>query len=111
MRSLLILGLLAGGALLALLVYAGDAVLGLWMAPVALALLSSPAQSVLTSSTRLGLGSKARRLFLTEDDTRPAPELLELHQARAPGAPTALSGEPTSWLPTAIDKAGAPTLR
>ena len=100
----------AGGALAVLLAFAGDAVLALWMAPVALALLTSPVQSVLTSSTRLGLASRARGLFLTEDDTRPAPELVELHQGRAVGAVPA-AGEAAPWLPAAIDEAGAPTPR
>ncbi|GJE71350.1 glucans biosynthesis glucosyltransferase MdoH [Methylorubrum podarium] len=102
----------AGGALAVLLAFAGSPWLALWMAPVALALLTSPAQSVLTSSTRLGLGSKARGLFLTEDDTRPAPELLELHQGRTAGAePATVGAASASWLPVAIDEAGAPTLR
>ena len=100
----------AGFALAVLLAFAGDALLALWMAPVALALLTSPAQSVLTSSTRLGLGSKARGLFLTEDDTRPAPELVELHQGRAAGA-VSNAGEAAAWLPAPIDEAGAPTSR
>jgi membrane glycosyltransferase len=75
-------------------------------------LLTSPFQSVLTSSTRLGLGSKARGLFLTEDDTRPAPELLELHQSRTAGAESAaITAAPSQWLPVTIDEASAPTLR
>ena len=101
----------AGGALAVLLAF-GSPWLALWMAPIAFALLTSPVQSVLTSSTRLGLGSKARGLFLTEDDTRPAPELLELHQGRTAGAePAAIVGTPSPWLSVAIDEAGAPTLR
>ncbi|CAO4133572.1 glucans biosynthesis glucosyltransferase MdoH [Methylorubrum extorquens] len=101
----------AGGALAVLLAF-GNFWLALWMAPVALALLTSPFQSVLTSSTRLGLGSKARGLFLTEDDTRPAPELLELHQSRTAGAePAAITAAPSPWLPVTIDEASAPTLR
>lgn len=102
----------AGFALAVLLVFAGDPLLAAWMAPFALALLTSPAQSVLTSSTRLGLISKARGLFLTEDDTRPAPELVELHQGRATGpTPAGLSDGSAAWLPGAIDEARAPTLR
>ena len=101
----------AGGALAVLLAFSGSPWLALWMAPVALALLTSPVQSVLTSSTRLGLGSKARGLFLTEDDTRPAPELLELHQSRTGVVePTAVGSTTTPWLSVAIDEAGAPTL-
>ncbi|HEV2541699.1 MAG TPA: glucans biosynthesis glucosyltransferase MdoH [Methylobacterium sp.] len=102
----------AGGALAVLLAFSGSPWLALWMAPVAVALLTSPAQSVLTSSTRLGLGSKARGLFLTEDDTRPAPELLELHHSRTAGTePAALAGTTPPWLPVSIDEAGASTLR
>jgi membrane glycosyltransferase len=52
------------------------------MAPVVLGLLSSPAQSVLTSSARLGRISQGRRLFLTVDDTARAPELTALAQSR-----------------------------
>jgi membrane glycosyltransferase len=100
----------AGGALVVLLAFSGSHWLALWMAPVALALLTSPVQSVLTSSTRLGLGSKARGLFLTEDDTRPAPELLELHQSRTGVAEPTAVGATTPWLSVAIDEAGAPTL-
>ncbi|CAO4175309.1 glucans biosynthesis glucosyltransferase MdoH [Methylorubrum aminovorans] len=102
----------AGGALAVLLAFSGSPWLALWMAPVAIALLTSPAQSVLTSSTRLGLGSKARGLFLTEDDTRPAPELLELHHSRTAGAePSALGGTTAPWLPVTIEETSAPTLR
>ena len=75
------------GAVLTLgLVLAGDLVLALWMAPLAVALLTSPAQSVLTSSDGLGRLAQARGLFLTVDDTAQAPELAELHQARLPAA-------------------------
>ncbi|MGA4552847.1 glucans biosynthesis glucosyltransferase MdoH [Methylorubrum aminovorans] len=102
----------AGGALAVLLAFSGSPWLALWMAPVAIALLTSPAQSVLTSSTRLGLGSKARGLFLTEDDTRPAPELLELHHSRTAGAePATLGGTAAPWLPVTIEETSAPTLR
>ncbi len=102
----------AGGALAVLLAFSGSPWLALWMAPVAVALLTSPAQSVLTSSTRLGLGSKARGLFLTEDDTRPSPELLELHHSRTAGAePAALAGTTAPWLPVTIEETSAPTLR
>lgn len=102
----------AGGALAVLLAFSGSPWLALWMAPVAIALLTSPAQSVLTSSTRLGLGSKARGLFLTEDDTRPAPELLELHHSRSAGTePATLGGTTAPWLPVTIEETSAPTLR
>ncbi|MGX5777426.1 glucans biosynthesis glucosyltransferase MdoH [Methylorubrum zatmanii] len=100
----------AGGALAVMLAVSGDTLLALWMAPIALALLTSPAQSVLTSSTRLGLASKASGLFLTQDDTRPAPELVELHQGRMAGPAAITAGESATWLPAAIDEAGAPTL-
>lgn len=90
--------LVAGALLTAGLAWAGDPWLALWMAPVALGLLSSPAQSVLTSSARLGRISQARRLFLTVDDTARAPELTALAQSRG-GAAEAGRGrvEPT-WL-------------
>lgn len=100
----------AGGALAVMLAVSGDTLLALWMAPIALALLTSPAQSVLTSSTRLGLASKASGLFLTQDDTRPAPELVELHQGRMAGSAAITAGESATWLPAPIDEAGAPTL-
>lgn len=70
--------LLAGG-----LAYAADPWLALWMAPVALGLLSSPAQSVLTSRSDLGRAAQARGLFLTRDDTDRATELVDLAQGRA----------------------------
>ena len=79
--------LLAGAALAALLAFAGNPALALWMAPVAFALLASPAQSVITSSLALGRWSRACRLFLTQDDTAPAPELAALHEGRRPAAP------------------------
>ena len=96
----------AGLALTVLVAVAGFPLLAAWMAPVAFALLTSPAQSVLTSSTRLGLGSKVRGLFLTEDDTRQAVELWELHQGRATGAPQVTADEPVAWLPSSIDASG-----
>ncbi|WP_342151388.1 glucans biosynthesis glucosyltransferase MdoH [Methylorubrum sp. SB2] len=96
----------AGLALTVLVAVAGFPWLAAWMAPVAFALLTSPAQSVLTSSTRLGLGSKARGLFLTEDDTRQAVELAELHQGRVTGMASVTAGEPVAWLPGSIDASG-----
>lgn len=76
------------GAVLALgLALAGDPVLALWMAPLALALITSPVQSVVTSSAEFGRLSRLRGLFLTADDTAQAPELAELHQTRALPAP------------------------
>ncbi|MCJ2034181.1 glucans biosynthesis glucosyltransferase MdoH [Methylobacterium sp. J-068] len=80
--------LVAGALLAGGLAWAGDPWLALWMAPVALGLLSSPAQSVLTSSAGLGRLSQARRLFLTVDDTARAPDLVALAQSRG-GAPEA----------------------
>ena len=98
--------IVVGLALTALLAYAADPWLALWMAPVALALVTSPVQSVLTSSAALGLASKARGLFLTQDDTAQAPELAELHRSRLPlAAPAPAAG--AAWLPTGIDEAGA----
>ncbi len=64
------------------LAWAGNLWLGLWLAPVALALLTSPAQSVWTSRSDLGRAARARGLFLTADDTAQAPELAELVQIR-----------------------------
>ena len=49
---------------------------------MAIALLTSPAQSVLTSRADLGRAARARGLFLTVDDTAQAPELAELAQIR-----------------------------
>ncbi|MCJ2080593.1 glucans biosynthesis glucosyltransferase MdoH [Methylobacterium sp. J-090] len=74
--------LVAGGLLVGLLAYAADPWLALWMAPVALGLLSSPAQSVLTSRADLGRRAQERGLFLTVDDTDRAPDLVALAQAR-----------------------------
>ncbi|MER2265555.1 glucans biosynthesis glucosyltransferase MdoH [Methylobacterium oxalidis] len=74
----------AVGAALALgLALVGDLWLALWMAPLAFALITSPAQSVLTSRADLGRIARARGLFLTADDTDQAPELAELAQSRA----------------------------
>ncbi len=72
---------------------AGDPVLAVWMAPLALALITSPAQSVLTSRADLGRLARRHGLFLTVDDTAQAPELAELHQSRAP-APPAKAAQP-----------------
>ena len=74
--------LVVGAVLAGLLLYAGDLWLGLWLAPVAFALLSSPPQSVLTSRADLGRKARAARLFLTSDDTAQAPELVELAKGR-----------------------------
>ena len=84
------------------LVLVGDPWLALWMAPLALALLTSPAQSVWTSRADLGRAARARGLFLNADDTAQAPELAELAQIRGlPAAPAPLrpvSREPAIWL-------------
>mgnify|MGYP007004575546 CR=1 FL=1 len=85
--------LLAGG-----LAFAGNPWLALWMAPVALGLLSSPAQSVLTSSARLGRISQTRRLFLTVDDTARAPELTALAQSRGGAAEAGRGRAEPTWL-------------
>jgi membrane glycosyltransferase len=77
--------LVAGALLAGLLAYAGDPWLALWMAPVALGLLSSPAQSVVTSRSDLGRAAQARGLFLTTDDTDRAVELVDLAQSRGGG--------------------------
>ena len=63
-------------------VAAGDLELALWMAPLALALLTSPAQSVWTSRSDLGRLARAHGLFLTPDDTARPVELTELAQMR-----------------------------
>ncbi|MFE1597562.1 glucans biosynthesis glucosyltransferase MdoH [Methylobacterium sp. ID0610] len=75
--------LLAGTLLTVALALAGDILLALWMAPVALGLLTSPVMSVLTSRADLGARARRRKLFLTIDDTAPAPELRDLAAARA----------------------------
>ncbi|SFG41751.1 glucans biosynthesis glucosyltransferase MdoH [Methylobacterium gossipiicola] len=74
--------LVAGGLLAGLLAYAADPWLALWMAPVALGLLSSPAQSVLTSRADLGRRAQERGLFLTVDDTARDVDLTALAQSR-----------------------------
>ncbi|GJD51774.1 Glucans biosynthesis glucosyltransferase H [Methylobacterium crusticola] len=117
--SRLQVGALAAGALLAAaLACAGDALLALWMAPVATGLLLSPALSVLTSRTDLGARARRRGLFLTVDDTAQAPELRDLAAARAgvlpepswakePARDRAGRGEAPVWLATATDDAKA----
>jgi len=77
--------LVAGALLAGVLAYAADPWLALWMAPVALGLLSSPAQSVLTSRADLGRRAQDLDLFLTVDDTRRAPDLAALAQSRGGG--------------------------
>ena len=90
--------LVAGGLLAGGLAWAGDPWLALWMAPVALGLLSSPAQSVLTSSARLGRISQGRRLFLTVDDTARAPELTALAQSRGGAAEPGRGRPQPAWI-------------
>ncbi|SDO13736.1 membrane glycosyltransferase [Methylobacterium phyllostachyos] len=95
-----------GGLIALALVLVGNAWLALWLAPLALALLTSPAQSVWTSRADLGRLARARGLFLNADDTAQAPELAELAQIRglpaphgtvhAPVRPVPL--EPAIWL-------------
>ncbi|MCJ2121178.1 glucans biosynthesis glucosyltransferase MdoH [Methylobacterium sp. J-077] len=89
-----------GALIVFALVWAGDAWLGLWLAPLALALLASPAQSVWTSRSDLGRAARARGLFLTADDTAQAPELAELTQIR--GLPAAAASVRTAPLTPAI---------
>jgi membrane glycosyltransferase len=84
--------LVAGALLAGVLAYAADPWLALWMAPVALGLLSSPAQSVLTSRADLGRRAQDLDLFLTVDDTRRAPDLAALAQSR--GGAEAPAGRP-----------------
>ncbi|GJE16720.1 glucans biosynthesis glucosyltransferase MdoH [Methylobacterium marchantiae] len=74
--------LVAGALLAGLLAYAGNLWLTLWMAPVTLALLTSPAFSVLTSRADLGRASQKNGLFLSIDDTDRAAELLDLAAVR-----------------------------
>ena len=90
--------LVAGGLLAGGLAWAGDPWLALWMAPVALGLLSSPAQSVLTSSARLRRISQGRRLFLTVDDTARAPELTALAQSRGGAAEPGRGRPQPAWI-------------
>jgi membrane glycosyltransferase len=95
--------LVAGGLLVGLLTYAADPWLALWMAPVALGLLSSPAQSVLTSRADLGRRAQDRGLFLTIDDTARAADLTALAQVRGgaearpdrPAVPDAMALRPS----------------
>jgi membrane glycosyltransferase len=95
--------LVAGGLLVGLLTYAADPWLALWMAPVALGLLSSPVQSVLTSRADLGRRAQDRGLFLTIDDTARAADLTALAQVRGgaearpdrPAVPDAMALRPS----------------
>jgi len=91
--------LVAGGLLAGLLAYAADPWLALWMAPVALGLLSSPAQSVLTSRADLGRRAQERGLFLTIDDTARDADLTALAQSRG-------GAEPRPDRPTHADALG-----
>ena len=80
--------MVVGGLIAFALILVGDVALGLWMAPLALALVTSPAQSVWTSRADLGRAARARGLFLNADDTAQAQELAELAQIRGlPAAP------------------------
>ena len=97
--------IVVGLALAALLAYAANPWLALWMAPLGFALLASPVQSVLTSSPVLGLRSKALGLFLTADDTGQATELAELHHGRLSATVPAKTVEPAVWLRAAVDEA------
>jgi len=49
-----------------------------WMSPLFLGLTLSPAITVLTSRSTIGLAARRLGLFLTPDETAPAPELAEL---------------------------------
>jgi membrane glycosyltransferase len=84
------------------LVFVGDVWLAVWMAPLALALLTSPAQSVWTSRADLGRLARARGLFLNSDDTAQATELAELAQVRGltvhPTPIRTAPREPAIWL-------------
>ena len=94
------------GGLLALgLLLAKNLVLALWMAPLALALLTSPAQSVWTSRADLGRRARAAGLFLTEDDTAQAPELADLAASRGVSAAGGPAPQPTSVWIAAADEA------
>ncbi|WP_375465952.1 glucans biosynthesis glucosyltransferase MdoH [uncultured Methylobacterium sp.] len=79
--------LVVGALLCAVLACVGDPQLALWMAPVALALLASPASSVLTSRADLGRLARARGLFLTIDDTARPAELADLAERRPGSVP------------------------
>ena len=93
------------GALAALgLGLAGDPWLALWLAPVVLALLTSPAQSVWTSRADLGRAARARGLFLTVDDTAQAPELADLAGARTRPVSTRIAPRGPLWV-AATDEA------
>lgn len=74
---------LAGVAFAILLVIAKNPALALVMAPFALALLASPAM-LLIGQSNLGARARANGLFLTQDDTAPAPELAEFDHFRLP---------------------------
>ena len=90
------------GALAALaLVLVGDPWLALWLSPVVIALLTSPAQSVLTSRADLGRAARARGLFLTIDDTAQSPELADLAGTRAPPLPKRTAVREPVWVAAA----------
>ncbi len=76
--------MVVGATMLLGLAWAGNLWLGLWLAPVALALLTSPAQSVWTSRSDLGRAARARGLFLTADDTARRRNSRELARSAAP---------------------------
>uniref|UniRef100_UPI0035CBFAE8 glycosyltransferase family 2 protein n=1 Tax=uncultured Methylobacterium sp. TaxID=157278 RepID=UPI0035CBFAE8 len=90
------------GALAALgLGLVGDPWLALWLSPLVVALVTSPAQSVLTSSSDLGRRARARGLFLTIDDTARAPELADLAQSRAVPSPPRAAPRGPVWIAAA----------
>lgn len=99
--------LVVGAVLAGLLVYVGNSSLTLWMAPVAFALLASPAFSVLTSRSDLGRRSQAAGLFLSVDDTERAPELADLAATRR-GEDRAKPARPASWATADAGVSGAP---
>ncbi len=58
---------------------------GIWMATTAAGLLLSPVMTSLSSRLDVGVASRRAGLFLTVDDTAPAPELIELRAGAVAG--------------------------
>ena len=74
------------GVALAVSAWAAGGWYALWLAPTYLGLIISPVLTSALSRTDLGRLSRRLGLFVTVDDTAPAPELIELRAATATGA-------------------------
>jgi membrane glycosyltransferase len=79
-------GMVLGIGWIALVAWLNPAYLG-WLLPIAGSLVAAVPISVLSSRVRLGVGFRARGLFVTPEESAPPPELAAL-RARMQGPPT-----------------------